>query len=184
MAFSFSVVFLILDLILFTIFIISVFVKIGIPDNLSTTYYLYQDIRKGTGWYFPSLIVFICFTGILVWISSTYHASSWGSKFTILPVITLLCLLAVAASAKYKKNKKLINFHYSVAIVGAVCSVAWINLVAYKLIPVGMIILLASIFAGIRTKTLKSCPLFWLEIAWFYALLILVLLIVIIPVEI
>lgn len=179
-----SILLLTIDLIIFTIFIISVFIKIGIPDNLSTTYYLYHDIRKGAGWVFPALVVFICFTGILVWISITYHASPWGARFTFLPIITLVCLLSVAASARYKKNQKRIYFHYTVAIIGAVCSVAWVNLVAYKLIPIGSGILLVWLYAGIRTKTLKSCPLFWLEIAWFYDILILVLLIIIIPVEI
>lgn len=184
MELSFSIVLLTIDIIIFTIFIVSVFVKLGIPDNLSTTYYLYNDIKRGTGWIFPALVVFICCTGILVWISTTHHASSWGAKFTFLPIISLVCMLSVAASARYKKSQKLIYFHYTVAIIAAVCSVGWMNLVAYKLIPVGVTILLAWILAGMRTNTLKSCPLFWLEIACFYAILIMLLLIKIIPVEI
>lgn len=184
MVLSFSAALVGADLIVFTCFVVSIFVKIGIPDNLSTTYYLFGNVRKGSGYFFPAVVLFICSTGVPVWISTTSHASPWGSKFTFLPYITLVCLLSVASTAQYKKNKMLTYFHYVVAIIAAVTAVAWISLVAYKLIPIGFFILFAWLYAGIRTKTLKTCPLFWLEIAGFYAIIVLLLLVKLIPVSI
>ncbi len=80
-------------------------------------------------------------------------------------------MLSVVASMHYKKNQKLLYFHYITAIVSAVCLVAWINIVAYSIAYVGVVILLAFVYAGIRTKTLKKSSLFWLETAAFYSLL-------------
>ena len=108
---SIEVIILLADILIFTTYIVYVLIKFGIPQNLSTTYYTLEEQRKGTGLFFPALLVFICSTTLPVWISITYYASAWASKFLFFPIVSLVCLLAVAASARYKSNPALVHFH-------------------------------------------------------------------------
>ena len=98
---SIEVIILLADILIFTTYIVYVLIKFGIPQNLSTTYYTLEEQRKGTGLFFPALLVFICSTTLPVWISITYYASAWASKFLFFPIVSLVCLLAVAASARF-----------------------------------------------------------------------------------
>lgn len=172
------------DIIIFTAYVVYVLAAFGIPVNLSITYYMFERKKKGTGLLFPALMVFICSTTLPILILTTSHASEWGARFVALPVICLVCLLAVACSARYKVSPKLIYFHYACAIITATCAVAWIFLVAYKICYVGIAILCALLLAGILTKTLRKCPLFWLENAAFYAILFTLLVIHSVPVHV
>lgn len=167
MSLSCTSIILLADIIALTIFFVCVLIKLGIPSNLSITYYMFDKKKR---FLFPCLTMFFCCTAIPIWILMTYHASPWGSMFLGLPITTLICMLSVVASMHYKKNQKLLYFHYITAIVSAVCLVAWINIVAYSIAYVATVILLAFVYAGIRTKTLKKSSLFWLETAAFYSL--------------
>ena len=110
-----------------------------------------------------------------IWIYDTATGSAWAQHFVCLPCIALLCLLVVACTARYKSTKKLIYVHYAFAILAATVTVAWIFLVAYRTCYIGIAILLAELAAGIYTRTLRSCTLWWLEGAAFYSILFILL---------
>ena len=161
---------LILDIIVFAVFIVAVIHKWGVPTNLSTTYYLFESERCRTGWIFPLFLCFISSTAIPIWIRTTINMSVKNQRFVCLPYITLFCLLLVAITASYKKKRGLTIFHYSCAICASFCSVMWIFITSYKIIYVGLGILFAFVVGGICSKTLKQCAIFWLEVANFYAI--------------
>lgn len=175
---------LLANIIVFTFYVVYVLVKFGIPVNLSITYYSFERKKKGTGLLFPGLMVFMCSTSLPIWIAATAQASTWGAHFVCLPVIAMICLLAVACSARYKMRPKLIYFHYGMAISAAACAATWTLLVAYKVCYILLGILCIMLLAGIRTKTLKKCTLFWLEAAAFYGILFTLLVIYLVPVSI
>ena len=172
------------DIIVFTIYISYILAKFGIPINLSITYYTFERRKKGTGILFPILMLFICCSAIPIWISTTYHASSWGTMFVCFPYITLVCLLAVAGSARYKRKPNLIYFHYFFAILAAISAVLWIFLVAFNIVYLGLGILAIFIWSGFITHTLKKCTIFWLEVSAFYAVFFTLLFIYLIPVNV
>ena len=171
MSLSIASIILLADIAVFTVFEVIVLTELGVPKNLSITYYMFKERKTRLQWFFPAVTLFLCVTTMPIWIYNAYYASGWHSKFVAFPVFTLFCLLAVTASANYLKNQRLKNFHYTCAILAAVCFLVWLNSVAIKLAYVGSAILLVLLFVGIRTKTLKKCPLFWLESAAFYSLL-------------
>ena len=181
---SLSANILLLDIIVFTVYVVYVLTQFGIPINLSFTYYTFERKQKGLGVLFPLLMLFICGTTLPVWIHTTMHASPWAQQFLILPVVGLVCLMAVAATARYKMRQKLIIFHYAVAILAAVCAVAWIFLVAYSIVYIGLSILLICVLCGLLTKTLRKCTLFWLEDAAFYAIFFTLFVINLMPVHV
>ena len=183
MSLSITAIILLIDIIFFSTYLVCVLKTFGIPINLSITYYHYERRHKGLGKLFPALLVLICSTALPIWISTTYRVSLVGTNL-LYPIVTLICLLLVAASARYKRRPKLIHFHYSCAIIAAICAVAWIFLFAYKIVYVGLGILFISILIGLTTRTLKRCTIFWLELAAFYAILFTLLVIHIIPIQI
>ncbi len=176
---SVEAIILLADILALTVYIVYVLIKFGIPQNLSTTYYTFEEQKKGTGLLFPALLVFICSTALPIWISTTYYASSGASIFLFCPIVSLVCLLAVAASARYKSNTALVYFHYACAIVASVCAVLWLCLAAYQMVFVVLRlgILGGLLAAGILTGTLKKCTLFWLETTAFYCIFFTLLLI-------
>ncbi len=160
------------DLFVFTIYVIGAVRRFGIPINLSITYYRYERIHRNWGMLFPALMFFICLTTIPIWFVTSWHVSLLGRYLSCLPVLTEVGLLAVAFSARYKRWPKLIYFHYTCAIIAAVCAVVWLCVVAWQWpffwLRIGLLI--AFLTAGILTRTLKKCTLFWLELTAFYAI--------------
>ena len=163
---------LLVDIVVFSIYVVDILRRFGIPINLSITYYRYERIRKHLGMLFPALMFFICATTVPIWFLTSLEATGWGRYFTGLPVVAEICLLLVALSARYKRRPKLIYFHYGCAIVTAACAVAWMCFVARQmsLVAVRLGILSAFIVAGSLTRTLQKCTLFWLELTAFYAI--------------
>lgn len=178
-----AIILLLADVVFFTIYNAYVLTKFGVPVNLSITYYHLDRVHKGWGITFPLLVVFVCCTALPVWILTSINGSTWGVYFLPLPCITLVCLLAVAFSGRYKKRPKLIYFHYGCAIIAATCAVVWLCLVAYQsvFLYLRLGIIFALVFAGIQTGTFKRCTLFWLENAAFYCIFLTLLLVYLIP---
>ena len=176
-----SVLLLAADVVAFTAFYVTIRKKLGVPNNLSITYYEFEPKLR---YFFPVVNVFLCLTGAPVWIYMTCQASEWARYFIAVPIITSICMLLVAASFDYKRSKALIRFHYAVAWIACLGIILWLNAVAWRIAWFGLSILTAFLLAGIHTKTLKTCPLFWLEMAAFNSLAATLLVITIFQIQI
>ena len=184
MTLSVECILLITGIVLLTWYEYIVLKRFGIPVNLSITYYHYERRCKGMGFMFPFLLLYLCCVLGPIWITTTLDASILSRIFIIFPYITILCLLMVALSARYNRNHRIFRFHYACAIIASISAVLWIFLVAYRIVYVGLAILATLLLTGIYTGTLKKCTLFWLETAGFYALLVTLLFIHLIPIKI
>lgn len=170
------------DIVLFTAYLVAVLVRFGIPVNMSMTYYMYRQKNEVLRLLFPCLLVFLCISCGSLWIKIC-HRFELAPLFVALVYVTIVCLIAVAASAQYQKTPTIIYFHYTCAIIASACTTLWLLFVSYKVMHVALGILLISTCLGLITKTLKSCTLFWLEIAGFYALMITLLIIYFVPIQ-
>lgn len=169
------------DVVLVTAFYITTRKKLGVPNNLSITYYEFEPKLR---YFFPIVNVFLCLTGGPVWIYMTCHASEWGRMFIAVPIITCICMMLVAASFDYKRSKGLIRFHYAVAWIACLGIILWLNAVGWRIAWFGLTIMSGFLLAGMYTKTLKSSPLFWLEMSAFYSLSATLLVVTIFQVQI
>ena len=177
---------LLLDVVVFTAYVVDVLIRFGIPANLSITYYHYERQYHKYGNLFPALMVLVCCTTVPIWILTTWNGSLLARWFVAMPIITEFSLLFVAFSARYKRRRKLIYYHYACAIVAAVCAVLWMCFVANQipLIALRIGLLLGCLSVGSLTHTLKSCILFWLELAAFYSIFFTLFLIHSVPFDI
>ena len=159
------------DIIALSIYLISVLVKLGVPVHLSYTYYQMERKRKGSGRFFQGLMVLLCSTGIPTWAVMTMQLSPWSANFIICPFITLFCLLAVAATARYHKRKIRHRFHYLCASIAAASTAVWLFLAVWQIAYITIGIMIVAVCAGLSTGTLKKGLLFWAELAAFYSIL-------------
>lgn len=158
------------DIVLFSAYNIYILSAFRIPNNISMTYYWFERKHKGLGLLFPALLCSLCATAIPVWLITTAKMSVFGFHLTWMPYATLLCMLLVAVSARYKKRPRLIYFHYGMAVMCAVFSIGWILFMCFEYFYITLSILMLAAWAGIWTNTYKCCYLFWLELTAFYAL--------------
>lgn len=159
------------DIIALSIYLISVLVQVGVPVHLSITYYQMERKRKGSGRFFQGLMVLLCSTGIPTWTVITLQLSPWSARFFFCPFVTMVCLLAVALTARYRKRKKLRYFHYFCATMAGVGAAVWLFMVAWKIVYITIGVVIVAVCAGLCTGTLKKGWLFWTELAAFYSLL-------------
>lgn len=161
---------IVIEIVLFSLYIIYALCNWGIPNNISATYYYFERTRKHYGLFFPLDILICCLTIFPVWIYTCSLASSWASHFSWCPYIVGLCMIVVGITSRYKRSRQLTYTHYAAAIIGAAVTVLWLLLACYRTSFISLSVLSISILAGVITGTLKRCYLFWLEIAAFYAL--------------
>lgn len=171
MAITIEAAVLLLDIVVFSIYVTDILSRFGIPANLSITYYLYERRHRNAGLLFPALIILICCTTIPIWIITSWKTGSVGKWCVGMPILAGICLLVVAFTARYKRWPKLINYHYTFAIIAAACAILWWWVLTRQITLVVLRLGLFATFmaAGVLTRTLKSCTLFWLELTAFYA---------------
>lgn len=166
------------DFIAFTCLFVTILVKLGIPNNLSITYYQFERKLR---WFFPAVNLFLCVTGGPYWIYLTSRASNWTAHLWPVALLAVISMVLVAASFDYQASPARKKFHYACAWTACICIIIWINTVGIRIGWLGICILSAFVLAGVLTKTMKSCPLFWLEMAAFYALVATLLALTLIP---
>ena len=158
------------DIVLFSAYNIYVLSTFRIPDNLSMTYYWFERKRKGAGLFFPAMLCLMCATVIPVWLHTTAKMTVFGHHLAWIPYAVLFCILMVALSARYKRHRGLVYFHYAMAILCAFFAIGWIFFMCLRYIYIGVSILLLAVWAAIWTRTFVRSYLYWLEITAFYAL--------------
>ena len=171
MAITIEAAVLLLDIVVFSIYVTDVLFRFGIPLNLSITYYRYERLHRNAGLLFPALMVLIFSTTIPIWIITSWKTGLVGKWCVGMPIVAGICLLVVAFTARYKRRPKLIYYHYTFAIIAAACAILWWRIVTRQIAFVALRLGLFTTFmaAGVLTHTNKKCTLFWLELTAFYA---------------
>lgn len=159
------------DIIALSIYLISVLVQLGVPVHLSYTYYQMERKRKGSGRFFQGLMVLLCCTGIPTWAFMTQQLSPWSAQFIFCPFLTMVCLLAVTLTARYRKHKTIHYFHYFCATMAGVGAAVWLLGAAWKIAYITIGVMIVAVCAGLCTGTLKKGWLFWTELTTFYSIL-------------
>lgn len=164
-------VILLVNILMFSVYLVYVLCVFSIPANLSVTYYKLERKHKGAGMLFPLLLCSSSITIIPIWERNTILLSN-SLFLSFLPYLVLLCMFLVACSARYKKMLKLVYFHYMCAIIASVCTIIWIFFIGKRLFIIGIFLLLLFLLLSLVTNTFKKCLLFWLELTAFYAIYI------------
>lgn len=153
----------------------------GIKHDLSCTYYHLERRRKGSGKLFSFLLLLIIVFVIPVWIIITINYTSVPRSVAVLPAMVGCGLAVVMFTPRYKRCRQLVYLHYGAAIIAAALSVIWIITVCPRLL---MVVAVLSVFLGLlalRTRTLRTCTLFWLELLDFYSIFIILLILLYVP---
>lgn len=86
------------------------------PESLSVTYYLWPK------WVFPSVMIFIAFTLLPVWLEATAE-----SNWQFLTFLSCIGIATIGLVPDYKNNKKQYKWHMLIAYI--TCGLASISLI-------------------------------------------------------
>ena len=161
---------ILVEIVIFSTYNVYVLYHWGIPRNISATYYNLERTHKHYGLFLPLNFFICCSIVIPIWINSCNMVAPQGQCFTWCAYLTCFCMVAVGITCRYKRSRMLAIYHYAAAITGAACTILWIIVVCYRILFVGLSILLIALLAGFLTHTLKKSYLYWLELPAFYAL--------------
>ena len=78
---------------IFIIYNIIMMCLFGMPASLSNTYYYLNQKCPGAGWAFTAMMWIVCGLLIAPWLEVTEVISSWSQYLTVLPFLTVGCLL-------------------------------------------------------------------------------------------
>lgn len=151
--------------IIYLLYNVFILVKYGVPENLSSTYYMLGRFK----WLFP-ITILICVSLLMPgWLEIME-----GSDFQFLAFLCPAAIGFMATAPDFKSDKLEYNVHSISTIIAALLSLIAIifilNGVIYLIICSFLILLIS-----ITTRTLKSDWLYWLETVMFlttYALIL------------
>lgn len=168
---------LVADMVALGAYSIYVPVAVGMPENLSMTYYMMEDRRKGSGAAFPLLICFICVTMIPVWIATSRVMPGMGPQCAWMPWVVLGGLLCVAGTSHYKRNKAVWIFHYAMAIMASAVTAVWMCCTSSMSYLIMLLCGVAVLLGACVTKTFRRSWLFWWETGGSYSIIIMLFII-------
>lgn len=165
-----TILFILLSLSVFAAYNIFILVVVGVPENISITYYDLNRKRAGLGAFFPLMICLLCLTIRPAWCSVDNIIQPESALSSYLIDITLAALFVVATISNYKKSKILFTIHYTAAIIAVITSLLWIIIADYKLMYIPITIVSLALWAAWLSHTLRHQFLFWLEITNIYSI--------------
>lgn len=156
-------VFVITAIAIFVTYIAIAIKLFGIPASISNTYYLYEERHKNLGYIFTAFMLSVAFLMVnpMVYLGTF---ESWQLLGFVCPSGIALC--GSAPFFNSGKDEKIV--HCVGAITGVVSGLAWCFCLDTKTsIYVTSAMVGLSIFGGVATETEDTCKTFWLEIAGF-----------------
>ena len=137
--------------------IVSIYKNKGIPNSLSTTYYIWPK------WVFPLVSLAISWTLMPGLVGLTH-----GSLFFFLPFLVFIGLTFIGIFPNYKKDATHYKVHSSLAYAMAFISIFFIICICHKyilLLDIGIKVFLINFI--VDRHQLKTNWLYWLETTLF-----------------
>lgn len=151
----------IISMIIFFGYNIAIISKFGVPESLSNSFYILDDVKKGLGYLFTIALYLTVFTLLPVWFSIGGNENIEFLKF-----FSAAMLGFVGAAPLFKGSDK--EYHGKFAIISAITGILWIIFATpywYLLLAIAMLMIGLMLI----TKTKKSIT-YWLEMVMFIAI--------------
>lgn len=157
-------------ILLFTVYNIVSLCKFGVPESLSNTFYLWNDVKKNLGYIFTGMMFTVAMLLMPAWLEITEVISSWSHNLTVLPFFAAAAIAFVGAAPAFKSNKLESTVHTVAAIIAAIFSILWCCVVCYSvawiIVPASLLIIWSI---ALLTKTHKTAKVYWWEMVAFLA---------------
>lgn len=158
---------LILVLISFCIFIAyNLFIcnKYSVPTSLSASYY---NLPVKLRWVFTVFMWVIAIILLIPWINISESFTDWRQYLRFLAFLTCGLICFVGTAPNFRAFEMENKVHTISATTAAATALIWCFSCAYMYIGNIISFILCVIVVGLRTETLKSCKVYWLEMIAF-----------------
>ncbi|MCQ2137897.1 MAG: hypothetical protein MJY60_04245 [Bacteroidales bacterium] len=138
--------------ILLAVYVAYIIRNYGIPTSLSRTFYLLGE----RGWLFSVVMSVMGFATMIPMMSVT------PDNFKCVPFICGCSLCFVGVASEYAQRVAS-GVHLTAAVIGMLCSLAWVIIMGcWWVLPITLAV---AAIPAISTRTIKSCWVWWLEVA-------------------
>ena len=135
----------------------------GIPFSLSQTFYLFKNRENWQKILFPITLVITSLCLLPSWLEI-----SEGSNWQFLVFLSLVGIIFTGFVPTFKSSKMEDKVHTISAIIGAVCALLWVVIVA-KMWYVIIMWIIFVLLSALLTNTIKTAYIFWIETITFMA---------------
>lgn len=170
-----NLILVLISLLLFLAYNISILAKFGIPPSLSQSYYLLNGVKKNLGFLFTGMMLSMAFTLLPAWLELGEVISSWSTYLNPLAFFTCAAIAFVGAAPAFRSCPLESKVHTIAAMTAAVCAVTWCLVTCWQIMYVPLLTAGVVAVIGWLTKSWKSASVYWLEMMAFGATFITVL---------
>lgn len=157
-------------ILIFGIYNSSVLGMFRVPSSLSATFYLWNEVKKNSGYIFTAMMFVMAFCLMPGWLEITAVITPWSHYLTVLPFLAAASIAFVGAAPAFRDCKLENKVHMVSAACAAVFALLWCCVVCYKIawiiVPLSLIICWAAAFIS---KTHKTAATYWWEMVAFLA---------------
>ena len=154
---------------IFTVYNIYVFVRLGVPENISATYYLLEKRHLHLGLLIPLMTIILGLTMTIAWIGIDKQLIQESYSVRFLLYVGAVSVGVIAVSSDYKRSKLFTIIHYTGSIITLFSGLLWIVLMNYKFFYIPLISSGWIVYAALLTGTLRQKALFWFELMVIYS---------------
>lgn len=141
----------------------------GIPKTLSETFYLWQDVQKGMGAMFTTMMFYVAIILMPAWIEISETIGGWEHNFTFLAFLAAGSIAFVGAAPAFRSCTLESKVHSIAAKCAAVFSLLWCGVVCWRIAYIVPIAVFVVWWIAAVTKTAKKCSVYWWEMCAFVA---------------
>lgn len=156
-------------IVVFAAYNISMVAEYDVPASLSETFYLLNDERKGYCYFFTAMMWAVAFLLLPAWLGVSDRLGAWECYCTPVAFAAVASICFVGAAPAFRNIGMESKVHSIAAKLAAFFALAWCLVACWRIMYVPILSCAITLILGYKTKTLKLCATYWLELAAFSA---------------
>ena len=163
----YELVLIICAVVVFAVYNITMVAMYDVPSSLSETFYLLNDERKGFGYFFTAMMWSVAFLLLPVWLGISDRLGALECTPVAFAAVASICF--VGAAPAFRKFGMESKVHSIAAKLAALFALSWCLVACWRIMYVPILACVITLAFGYKSKTLRLCATYWLELAAYSA---------------
>ena len=168
----YELVLIICAVVVFAVYNITMVAMYDVPASLSETFYLLNDERKGYGYFFTAMMWVVAFLLLPALIGISDRLGAWECYCTPIAFAAVASICFVGSAPAFSNFGMESKVHSVAAKLSAFFALAWCLVACWRIMYVPILSFVVTLVFGYKSKTLRLCATYWLELAAYSATLV------------
>lgn len=165
----YELVLIICAVVVFAVYNITMVALYDVPSSLSETFYLLNDERNGYGCFFTAMMWAVAFLLLPALVGISDRLGAWECYCTPIAFAAVASIYFVGAEPAFRNLGEESKVHSVAAKLAAFFALAWCLVACWRIMYVPIIACVITLAFGYKSKTLRLCATYWLELAAYSA---------------